>query len=61
MAREHPYKHEETRSLSRLATVAAVAVAVPLIVAGCSGGSGPQIDQRSYDAGYHSAGPGLVS
>jgi hypothetical protein len=36
-----------------------VALALPLIIAGC-GSSGPQVDQRSYDAGYHSAGPALV-
>ena len=29
-----------------------VALAIPLIIAGRS--SGPKVDQRSYDAGYHS-------
>jgi hypothetical protein len=34
------------------------ALVAPLIIAGCGG---PKVDQRSYDAGYHSAGPSLVA
>lgn len=35
-----------------------VALAIPLIIAGRS--SGPKVDQRSYDAGYHSGAPTMV-
>jgi hypothetical protein len=37
-----------------------VVLAIPLIIAGC-GPSGPQMDQRSYDAGYHSGAVQLVN
>jgi hypothetical protein len=37
-----------------------VALALPLIIAGC-GTSGPKVDQRSYDAGYHSGAVQMVN
>jgi hypothetical protein len=46
---------------NRWIKVVPLALALPLIIAGCSNGSsGPQLDQRSYQAGYLSAGPMLV-
>ena len=38
-----------------------IAIAVPLIIAGCGSSTGGSVDQRSYDAGYSSMGPGLVA
>ena len=47
---------------SSFTKLAAVALALPLIIAGCgSSGSSNSIDQRSYDAGHQSIGPELVA
>jgi hypothetical protein len=46
--------------MNRRTKVATIPLALAVVLIAACGQLGPQVDQRSYDAGYHSAGDSLV-